>query len=58
MKSVIANLLTEEKAQGLIEYGLLISIVAIALILAVRLLGDSVLFSLSDSKVEILDAIK
>jgi len=58
MKSVIIQLLNDEEAQGLIEYSLLVSIIAIALVFAVQLLGDAVIFSLNDSKLKIVNAIK
>ena len=61
MKTVMNQLFKEEKAQGLIEYSLLIAFIAIALIVSVQLFGDAVLLSLNDSKDKIVktaDAIK
>ena len=54
MKTVMNQLFKEEKAQGLIEYSLLIAFIAIALIVSVQLFGDAVLLSLNDSKDKIV----
>ncbi len=42
MTSLIKRLWTEESGQGMAEYGLILALVAIAVIVALGLMGDSI----------------
>jgi len=58
MKSVLIRLIYEEYGQGLIEYSLLVSFIAILLVLALKGVGHELLNSLLNSKNQIVKAIK
>lgn len=54
--AVYRKVLLSEKGQGLTEYGLIIALIAVAAIVAMRFLGESIAKKFNDVKDEIQNA--
>lgn len=54
--AVYRKVLLSEKGQGLAEYGLIIALIAVAAIVAMRFLGESIAKKFNDVKDEIQNA--
>jgi len=54
--AVYRKVLLSEKGQGLTEYGLIIALIAVAAIVAMRFLGESIAQKFNDVKDEIQNA--
>jgi Flp pilus assembly pilin Flp len=53
-----SKLIEADIAQGLVEYSLIISIIALMLILSLNLIGDSLLDSIADTANKIVNATR
>jgi pilus assembly protein Flp/PilA len=50
MKKQLRNLLTEEKGQGMTEYGLILGLIAVGAIGVITLMGDQIVAKFTEIK--------